>query len=454
AGEAAIVLLGDPGMGKSTLFRRYAGEHYTTVRRFLNQRVAPANGPLFLDALDEYRAVSASGTALDDVAKALHQSSKPFFRLSCRAADWYGQVDEEILKDASSSGRLVVLELLPFTELQIRQLVAGIVPDVERFMDEADQAGLGPLLGNPQSLELIAVAWNGPRPPRNKFEAFDGGIEKLLRERNAHHADRSPERYRDDDLRRAAGSAAAVILLSNAVGISRTEVGDGDYLGSSQVPYRPAAHVDAAFKRRIFSSPTPDRFEFTHRTVAEFLAAEDLARRINEGLPVDRVLALMCGVDGKPISSLRGLFAWVMCHLGPSSEMYIELDPYGVATYGDASALTPGAQARVWDSLRTLRDPWFLANEDDRGTFRGLATVGTTSTLRDVVLDEASSTHLKIAALEAVANSASDLGLSAIARDIALQPSDNTWLRTTALKAYARSAGGTSDLEMLDGDLA
>lgn len=89
--ERAIVLLGDPGMGKTTLFKRFVGSHYTTVRRFLNQPIPPASEPLFLDALDEYKAVSGSGTALDDLVKALLQRNQPAFRLSCRAADWFGQ---------------------------------------------------------------------------------------------------------------------------------------------------------------------------------------------------------------------------------------------------------------------------------------------------------------------------------------------------------------------------
>ena len=130
-------------------------------------------------------------------------------------------------------------------------------------------------------------------------------------------------------------------------------------------------------KRRLFISPEVDRFEPIHRTIAEFLAAEDLSKRIANGLPIDRVMALICGVDGRPVSSLRGLFAWLMCKLGYLAEDYVERDPYGVATYGDASVLPPNAQCAIWAGLRQLRDPWFLTNEDDRGSFRDLANPNT-----------------------------------------------------------------------------
>jgi hypothetical protein len=44
------------------LFRSHAGADYTRVRDFLNQPATPFEGPVFLDALDEYRSASGSGT--------------------------------------------------------------------------------------------------------------------------------------------------------------------------------------------------------------------------------------------------------------------------------------------------------------------------------------------------------------------------------------------------------
>ena len=182
-----------------------------------------------------------------------------------------------------------------------------------------------------------------------------------------------------------------------------------------------------------------DRFEPIHRTVAEFLAAEDLSNRITKGLPIDRVMALICGVDGRPVSSLRGLFAWLMCRLGHLAEDYVERDPYGVATYGDASVLPPNAQRAIWAGLRKLRDPWFLTNEDDRGSFRGLANKNAARMITEILQDPASGVHLRIAVLEAVANSTEDIGLSATFRDMTLAKHENAWLRSKALNAFAET---------------
>jgi hypothetical protein len=110
--EDAIILLGDPGMGKTTLFREAAKTNYTTVRNFLIDPHVPSGEVLYLDALDEYRTIAGGQDASADVAKALCSLKKPKFRLSCRAADWFGSSDQDVFIEASASRRVVVLELI------------------------------------------------------------------------------------------------------------------------------------------------------------------------------------------------------------------------------------------------------------------------------------------------------------------------------------------------------
>ena len=65
------------------------------------------------------------------------------------------------------------------------------------FLDEVESAGLGKLLGNPQTLELVARAWGTDKKPRNKFEAYEIGASELIKETNAEHVARgaiSPEK--------------------------------------------------------------------------------------------------------------------------------------------------------------------------------------------------------------------------------------------------------------------
>ncbi|MEJ2034185.1 MAG: hypothetical protein P8Y63_14355, partial [Deltaproteobacteria bacterium] len=188
--------------------------------------------------------------------------------------------------------------------------------------------------------------------------------------------------------------------------------------------------------------------------IAEFLAAEDLAERISIGLPIDRVMALICGIDGRPVSSLRGLFAWLICRLGHLAEEYVGLDPYGVVTYGDASVLPPAVQGAIWSGLRQLGDPWFLTNREESASFRGLANLNTADIIRDLLADPATGIHLKISLLEAIASSTEDIGLKEILRETVLNKIDNTWIRSVALKAFVSSVGGDwTELKAIDHDL-
>lgn len=455
--EHAIVLLGNPGMGKTTFFREAAKSDYTTVRRFLIEPNVPTGKALFLDALDEYRTIATGQDVTAEIARVLCTLKKPKFRISCRAADWFGSSDQEVLRAASTSGRVVVLELCPLTRDEILNAVEQIVPDPQLFLEEAESAGLGKLLDNPQTLELVARAWCTDKKPKNKFEAYAIGVSELLKETNVQHTTRGVTSPNSNNLRKAACAAASTLLLSNSVGISRTEPADGeDYVRLSVVPYPNLGDLDAVLKRRLFVSSEVHRFEPAHRTIAEFLAAEDLSNRImNISLPIDRVMALICGVDGKPVSSLRGLFAWLMCKLGHIAEGYVERDPYGVATYGDASVLPPVAQCAIWAGLRKLRDPWFLANEEDRGSFRGLGNLNTAKIIREIIQDSTTSVHLKIAALEGIANSTDNMGLNGILRSLVLDKTHNEWIRSTALRALVKFVQNDwAELNALDTELA
>jgi len=117
--------------------------------------------------------------------------------------------------------------------------------------------------------------------------------------------------------------------------------------------------------------------------------------------------------------------------------------------------LPPDAQCEIWSSLRRLRDPWFLANDDDRETFRDLANRNTGKIIREILQDQTTGVHLKIAALEAVANSSEDLGVGKVIRDLVLQKNDNTWLRSTAVSAFANTVKNDwVQMELLDSELA
>ena len=93
--------------------------------------------------------------------------------------------------------------------------------------------------------------------------------------------------------------------------------------------------------------------------------------------------------------------------------------------------------------------------DDDRGTFRDLANLNTVKIIREILQDQATGAHLKIAALGAVANSTENIGVSEIIRDIVLEKHENTWLRSTALSAFANTVKNDwKQMKVLDSELA
>jgi len=225
----------------------------------------------------------------------------------------------------------------------------------------------------------------------------------------------------------------------------------------ADIPLANKAGIGDVLKRRLFVSHETDQFKPVHRTITEFLAATDLSKRVlNNSLPVERVLTLICGNDGKPVSPLRGLFAWLMCMFGPIAECYVARDPYGIVAYGDANVLPPSVQHAIWDSLQKLSDPWFLEKQEDRNLFGGLANSNTFDYIQKLLADSTIGVHLKIAIFDAIANSSENIGLAleeTLWQEV-LGNHDNVWLRSSALRAYARTVNyDWGKLKRLDQDL-
>src|SRR5690349_3286543 len=104
AAERNLILLGEPGSGKTTLFK--ASVHglsgvYLTVRSFLNRPVDSLRGftCLFIDALDEKRAGRGDSNTVDLLVQKLIALQPDKVRLSCRVGDWLGETDLAALND-------------------------------------------------------------------------------------------------------------------------------------------------------------------------------------------------------------------------------------------------------------------------------------------------------------------------------------------------------------------
>ena len=370
-GTDAYVLLGSPGAGKTEAFKEEArreGNCYVTAREFnANNKSEWRDTTLFIDGLDEVRAGATDGrTPFDRIREKLYALDCPRFRLSCREADWFGANDRDHLKAVSHDGNVTVLRLDPLSENDIREILRlnfGI-EDADRFIASARERGIDTLLGNPHSLRMLVKAVTaGGIWPETRMQTFDLACKTLLREPNQEHLIANRDCFAISDLMDATGQLCAVQLLTGSAGYTLHGGGsDHEYLGLETIPGKNRIILRHALGTNLFGTPSEGRAAPVHRQIAEFIGARYLAGLIDKGLPVGRVLALMTGHDGVPVSELRGLSAWLAAHSKPSRAEVISSDPLGIVLYGDVRGFSTDEKRQVLGCLEreVKRNPWVV----------------------------------------------------------------------------------------------
>jgi len=456
--EPAYVLLGDPGAGKSWSLveeAEAAGEKVIPARLVQEDLEPPASSDrtVFIDGLDEVRGTATSGVdALGSIARWLLRSGSPRFRIACREADWRGQADLQLIVRAAPGGRVTSLHLDPLTEGEIFQILrqhADEAGEPKGFLSAAERHGIADLLGNPLLLQLLigAISADGGKWPETRFEVYDGACRDLANEASlVHRARVALEAGYTDRLLDDAGLLFAVLLLSG----SRAICWQGQsHPGDISLPSLPSelrfSDPSAALRSKLFSiedGTTVPR----HRTVAEFLAAKAISRRIREnGLPLGRVLALVQGFDGKPVEALRGLFGWLAVHLvGADRSALLRLDPVAVVLNGDAAALNRPERLLTLESLAASAadNKWFRTGQWVNHPFGPLATgdmVGEyMAVLSDVHRDETHQVFVDCV-LDALLHAPESM--PSICESLASWVADSTafdWVRLSALDAWRR----------------
>ncbi len=374
----AYVLLGDPGAGKTTAFQcecaALGAEHARLITARDFQTFDPAACPewsgktLFIDGLDEVRTGSSDARArFDAIRKRLKALGRPRFRLSCRAADWLGANDRDRLQSVAPDGRVTVLALDPLTSDDVSRILdERNVPDAAAFIQSAADRGLDALFANPQSLGmLVDVVGSGGEWPDSRTETFKRACRSMVEETNEEHRIAFDARHvSPHEIVDAAGRLCAGLLLADCDGCTlRGPASNARYPvldrcvealdGAAESAPAAQERLRRALATRLFTSPDGERFSPVHRHVAEFLAARHVARRIEDGLPVRRVLALMTGGDGKVVTPLRGLAGWLaaLCRRSADRRELIDRDPVGVALYGDARGFPPDDKRRLLEAL-------------------------------------------------------------------------------------------------------
>lgn len=431
------VLLGEPGAGKSTEFRRLSGAHSD------NEDPLPGeSGTLWVDAgdWDSVHAVDArlgphlgalpikpgSGEAsaepvsllivLDqlDESACLHQLPQ-WLRsrlqgkdtrglriwVGCRAADYQDRLTGVL---SHALGRCMVGDLAPLTRRAAAELVRSTGDDVDDFLHWVVSASAGALARVPLTLWVLLGAY---REPSESIDAtplglFTHGVEVLAAEHDpdrAHSWDDSTRQQRV-----AIASRVAAHLLFSAR--RSVHVDDNGLLTDVAVPLGQLVGADETAglgtfevtRRRVretletaLFSRTRFTAQFAHSSFAAFLTARYLAERLHAPAPIPRLqleeLFLVTAAD-EPTAAiperLRETAAWLLTH-APTKAMWLaHADPEGLLAH-TALITHPGVREVLVNGLLDRADRIELFDRSWRHTRWDLAHPGLRTQLTEAL---------------------------------------------------------------------
>lgn len=385
-----VVILGDPGLGKTILTKalgRQCGATYVEASTFAHTKkpelLVPAGERVIVDGLDQV-ASAAPGGAVDAVLGQLSAMDYPPFILSCREADWFGAADRARIKGHYGAPP-VLLRLLPFTRDEAQAFLSNWFPGIDAadVLASLEERGVEGLSGNPLTLKMlgeVARAGGDDRTggllPRTRPRLFDRACRVMLREINPHHSVDSHARTSEEELLLAAGVACAAQLLCVRNGIwtgAYAETPEGYTPVADLARFPHGTVINGALRTRLFQSEGEHRFNPIHRVIAEYLGAKWLARCFDGGVSEKRFLALFRQGGGVP-TSLRGLHAWIAHFSDALATRCIDADPYAVLRYGDAETLGLDQAQALLSALERLseQDPYFRSEDWGRHPASGL----------------------------------------------------------------------------------
>lgn len=452
-----VVLLGEPGMGKSTVLdleASYENVPVLKVRELVTgARIVPG-ATLFLDGLDEYRIAGDPADKIYQLANAIDAASPSRWRLSCRSEDWRKEADFEPLLRTTGGTSIVVAQLLPLDHREAAEILGSLKePDPDGFLAQAVSLGAVGFTENPLSIQLLhkAVA-DGGTWPTTRFALFNSAIDKLVYER-APDRKRTPRRS-NAEIRATAASTCLMLLLCGSRAIWRSN--DEPPVAAADARAYLTGHelnLDHDLLHDVLDTALfrgeGEAFEPMHRTVAEFLAAQALVDAVSgsggrAALPLARAIALISGADQAPPTELRGVYAWFAAHLAAGGDVsgatrLINADAVTVLLYGDAAVFDTSARKAILANLDS-DDPFFRASEIGITAVGGLAGEDLADEFTTVLLDLADETHRTATVFEVLSSGRAVESVRPLLREIALDSDRPDWHRWRAADAWLNGA--------------
>ena len=455
--EQPVVILGDPGMGKSVLARTLGdcpGMAYVRARTFARGARAASSGTqgqrVVIDGLDEIVSPLPGG-AVNTVLTRLSDMGRPPFILTCRETDWRGADRVDIEEDYG--GKALEFHLQPFSLDDAREFLSQEFPEVDahQVLNHVASRGLEDIYGNPLTLRMLGeTAREAGQLPDSRAELFERACRLMLKEKNEYHQSGPYAHRSEEELLLAAGAICAAQLVCDRelvyVGPS-VETPNGLVNVADIEKLRFGEPAGDAVRVRLFQGEGDQRFTHIHRVIAEYLGAKWLARCVEVGVSERRILSLLRHGDGVP-TSLRGLQAWI-AHFSPAlARSCIVADPYAVLRYGDAETLGLEEARALLDALTQLSeaDPYFRSEDWGRHRAPGLMRPELKQEIVCIISNPGSPVQLRTLLLEAMPGTVLAAEFVEVLEEIMLDP-DRCYEERAGAADAIRSASEGGDWE-------
>jgi hypothetical protein len=480
--KPCLILLGEPGTGKTTALERHRSEIDAAVRSageillwrnlnayqsdvllvrsifedtsFIAWRGSNCILHLFLDSLDECLVRIDTLAAL--LSEELRQcpTDRLRLRIACRTAVWPALLEAQLTRLWGENG-VELYELAPLRQKDVADaaVVCGIDPLA--FLSEVDRREAAALASKPVTLRFVLTSFqhNGEFPP-SQSELYRQGCECLCEEIS--ESRRAARRVGALTPRQRLHIAARIAALSIFCGrptiwtgvttdapegnlpladiLSGSEPIDGYFVDVTE------AAVREVFDTGLFSARGPEQLGFAHQTYAEFLAAWYLHIR---GMEDSQMLSLIIHPSdegGRVVPQLQETAAWLASLVTTVYDRIVESDPQ-VLLSSDVATMSPQARERLVGSLLRLFDAGILIDSDGshQGKYRKLAHPRLQSQLEPLVSDRTKNTIVRRVAID-IAEACNVQALQGLLTDVVLDTSENQHIREQAAAALFRIA--------------
>jgi len=411
-----LVLIGEPGIGKSTALEEAFSQVPEGEKKYLfelgdygfdtelcqhifrnSEFQAWSEGTnqlfLFLDSFDEgYLSIKQLSKILSrELKKISHACPRLHFRITCRTNDW-SSILEETLKELWGENNVGVYQLAPLRRVDVIEAARKNDLDDNHFLQEIFDKEAVPLAIKPITLNFLLDIYKQTQQfPNTRKELYLKGCEHLCKEYNQNRIDSGflPQLTPKQLLIVAARIAAITIFCDRHLILRKPEHCPAEYVDIQELwgniekaegnEFKISRNeIEEALATALFSSGSrllspsdTHSIGFAHKTYAEFLAAWYLEQN---QMPLPQIMSLIRHPDGKLVPQLHETAAWLANLLPEVFREIMKTDP-DVLLKSDVATANVEDRAKLVETLLKLYDEEQILERplENYGHYRKLA---------------------------------------------------------------------------------